>query len=271
MALGGELIDPVSFTTIRLVSGALLLSSLIHRRAPAGARRKRAGSWRAGAALFIYAMAFSLAYVSLNTGVGALLLFGAVQVTMMTAALRAGERLGPLQAIGAATAVGGLVYLVLPGLTAPDPVGALLMTVAGLAWGSYSIYGKGVTEPVYMTAQNFLRASPFALLASSIAYASMHVEPAGAMLALLSGSVTSGLGYVLWYKALRDLTTTLASVVQLLVPVLAALGGVAFLSEAVTVRLVAASLLILGGIALTALARSRHVGSVEEKIASRIP
>ena len=214
------------------------------------------GSWGSGFALFAYAAAFSLAYVSLNTGMGALILFGSVQMTMIGAAPKSGEKLGSAQWVGTATAIGGLIYLVLPGISAPDPIGALLMCVSGIAWGVYSIRGKNVLEPVAMTAGNFLRSAPMVLIASAVALSSVHLERSGILLALISGVVTSGLGYVLWYKVLRSLTTTQASNVQLLVPVLAAFGGVAFLSEQVSMRLIAASMFILGGVAMVVLKRN---------------
>jgi drug/metabolite transporter (DMT)-like permease len=259
MALDGGFIDPLSFTTLRLSSGALALipvGRLANARiAPQSAPTVTNGTWGSGLALFAYAAAFSLAYVTLTTGTGALILFGAVQITMLSAALKSGERLGPLQWLGLMAAVGGLFYLVLPGLAAPDPLGALLMALAGMAWGVYSLQGKGAVFPVAMTAGNFLRAAPLALAISLVALASAHWETAGILLALTSGVVTSGLGYILWYKALGGLTTTQASVVQLLVPVLAALGGVAFLSELLSLRLIIASGLILGGVALAILKR----------------
>ena len=256
MALGGGHIDPVSFTTLRLVSGALALMPISQMVAESRPPQKKKGSWGLGFALFAYAAAFSLAYVSLSTGMGALILFGSVQVTMIGAALKAGENLGPVQCVGSAVAVGGLIYLVLPGISAPDPIGAILMCVAGIAWGVYSIRGKDVLGPVTMTAGNFLRSAPMALIASVVALSSVHLERSGILLALVSGVVTSGLGYVLWYKVLRSLTTTQASNVQLLVPVLAAFGGVAFLSEQVSVRLIAASTFIFGGVAMAVLKRN---------------
>ncbi len=253
MALGGDLIDPVSFTSFRLVSGALALS-IISRVLPSPtAPRSPGGSWGSGFALFAYAAAFSLAYESLSTGMGALILFGSVQVTMIAAALKAGEQLRSVQWLGSAAALGGLVYLVLPGIAAPDPTGAFLMGLAGIAWGVYTIRGRGVAAPVGMTAGNFARSAPMALMTSAVALPSVHLEQSGILLALVSGVVTSGLGYVLWYRALRNLTTTQASVVQLLVPVLAAFGGVAFLSERVSVRLITASAMILGGVTMTVL------------------
>lgn len=260
MALGGHLIDPLSFTAIRLVSGALVLIPITRVVAESNPSQRTTGSWGSGFALFTYAAAFSLAYVSLGAGMGALILFGSVQVTMIGAALKAGETLGPAQWVGSAAAIGGLSYLVLPGSSAPDPFGAILMCVAGIAWGVYSIRGKGVSAPVAMTAGNFLRSAPLAIIASAVALSSVHLELSGILLALISGVVTSGLGYVLWYKALGSLTTTQASVVQLLVPVLAAFGGVAFLSEQVSMRLIGASTLILGGVALAILKRNPKVG-----------
>lgn len=256
MALGGDLIDPVSFTAFRLVSGAVALALISFVVVKAEVAPASAGNWGSGFALFMYAAAFSLAYLSLSTGTGALILFGAVQVTMLGAALKAGDHLSSAQWLGLAAAVGGLIYLVLPGLAAPDPVGALLMGAAGIAWGVYSLRGRGVSAPISMTAGNFLRAAPLSLIVVAAAISSLHLQPFGILLALTSGVVTSGMGYVLWYRALRRLTTTQASVVQLLVPVLAALGGVAFLSEQITLRLILASALILGGVALAVLKRS---------------
>ncbi len=253
MALGGPLVDPVSFTTIRLVSGAVALIAISRLVVEPEVPETTKGSWGSGFALFAYAAAFSLAYVSLSAGMGALILFGAVQVTMLGAALTSGEHLRPAQWVGSLAAMGGLVYLVLPGLSAPDPTGALLMCASGIAWGVYSIRGKGVSAPVTMTAGNFLRSAPFAIVASAVALSEVRLEPAGVLIALTSGIVTSGMGYVLWYRVLRSLTTFQASIVQLSVPVLAAFGGVAFLSEQVSTRLVAASVLILGGVALAVL------------------
>jgi drug/metabolite transporter (DMT)-like permease len=250
MALGGHLVDPVSFATIRLVGGAVALLPLARVIPEPRSRPAGEGSWRSAAALFAYALPFALAYVSLSTGMGALILFGAVQVTMMAAALSSGERLRPAQWFGFAMALGGLLYLLLPGVAAPDPLGALLMGMAGIAWGLYSIAGRGAVAPVALTAGNFLRTVPMALVASALWISRLHATPRGVMLALVSGVVTSGLGYVLWYKTLPRLTRTQASIVQLVVPVIAALGGVAFLSERVTTRLLIASALILGGVAL---------------------
>ncbi len=251
MALGGHLIDPLSFTALRLASGALALLCIFPFAGRVEGGLKASGSWGSGLALFLYAAAFSLAYVSLSVGMGALILFGAVQVTMIGAALHSGERLRPAQWAGTATALGGLIYLVFPGISAPNPVGALLMCLAGMAWGVYSIRGKGVAAAIAMTTGNFVRAAPMALIAGVIGFSAMRLKPLGILLAVTSGVVASGLGYILWYKALRRLTTTQASVVQLIVPVLAAFGGVTLLAERVTLRLVVASALILGGVAVT--------------------
>lgn len=262
MALGAGWLDPVSFTTLRLGSGAVALV-LIARAAGSGrdpgaaaGSSAAAGSWPSAAALFVYALGFSLAYVSLTTGMGALILFAAVQATMIVAALRAGERLSPLQWTGFVAALAGLVYLVRPGLAAPDPLGALLMAAAGVAWGVYSIRGRGAIAPVAMTAGNFARAAPLAVLVSLVAWGGGVFTTRGIALALVSGVVTSGLGYALWYRALRGLTTTQASVVQLTVPALAAMAGVAFLAEELSVRLLVASALILGGVGLAVESRS---------------
>ena len=256
MALGGELIDPVSFTTLRLVSGAFILVPISRFAAESPSAREKKASWGSGLALFVYAAAFSLAYVSLNTGMGALILFGAVQATMIGAGLKSGERPHPVQWLGLIAALGGLVYLVSPGITAPDPLGAFLMLISGIAWGIYSVRGKGVTAPISSTTANFVRAAPMAAIASAIAFSLVHVGETGIVLALVSGTLTSGLGYILWYKALRGLTTTRAAIVQLLVPVLAAFGGVAFLAEQVSVRLAIASALILGGVTMAILNRA---------------
>jgi len=252
MALGGELIDPVSFTTLRLGSGALALIPI--SRLLGGSQKPQAsGSWGSGIALFAYAIAFSLAYLSLTTATGALILFGAVQVTMLVKAARSGEKLNSVKWAGLLTATVGLIYLLSPGISAPDPFGAVLMCVAGISWGVYSIRGRGNLVPVQMTAGNFLRSAPLAVVVSVIALSSVHLESRGVVLALTSGIVTSGLGYVLWYRVLRSVTTTQAAVMQLLVPVIASFGGVFFLAEQVSARLIVASVLVLGGVATAAL------------------
>jgi len=247
-------IDAASFTAIRLVSGALMLALLVWLRRttqPAGrGGRRLGGNWLSALALMVYAAGFSFAYVSLSTGTGALLLFGAVQATMIAAGLRAGERFGPRQIIGLLIALAGLVLFLLPGLSAPPLVGALLMMTAGIAWGVYSLRGRGVADPAAETAGNFLRAAPLAIALTLALLAQQHIDPMGVMYAVLSGALASGIGYTAWYGALRGLTALRAASVQLSVPVLAAIAGALFLHEPLTVRLMLASTAMLGGIAL---------------------
>lgn len=258
LALQQSSIDAASFGSVRLVSGALVLAAIVRlrSRAPTAAR----SDWLAAAMLWAYVAAFSFAYVTLPAGAGALILFGAVQLTMFAAGLSAGERFSPAAWGGFALAVGGLLYLVSPGLAAPPLTGTLLMAVAGVAWGVYSLRGRGAGEPVAATAGNFLRAAPLALLlsaASLVVAGPPHASGSGIALAMASGAITSGLGYVLWYAALRHLTALRAATVQLSVPPLAALGGAWLLSEALTLRLVLSSAAILGGIALVLVSRAR--------------
>jgi drug/metabolite transporter (DMT)-like permease len=207
--------------------------------------------------LFAYAAFFSYAYLTLSAGTGALILFGAVQLTMFSVGLHAGERFGFIAWLGLALAVAGLVYLVWPGVAAPPLFGAALMAIAGVAWGVYSLRGRGVADPLGATAGNFARATPFALLLNLIFLADTYADTAGIVLAIASGAITSGVGYVIWYAALRKLSAMRAATVQLSVPLIAAFGGVTFLSEAITPRLAAATVAILGGIALVLTSRSR--------------
>lgn len=254
LALGAGTIDAASFSTVRLVSGAVMLWLLVMASAKERPPPRR-GRWTAASMLFLYAVAFSFAYLSLSTGTGALILFGSVQVTMIAAALAAGERPHAFEWAGLAIAVAGLVVLVLPGLSAPPLAGAALMAVAGVAWGAYSLLGRGAMDPLAETAANFLRTVPLAVAVSLATLAHAHLSPRGIVLAVVSGTLTSGLGYVVWFAALRGLTATRAATVQLAVPVLAALGGVALLAETVSLRLALAALLILGGIALAVASR----------------
>jgi drug/metabolite transporter (DMT)-like permease len=247
LALGDAAIDAASFSTIRLTSGALVLMLIVGMGAARNGRKSR-GSWISAAMLFLYAVTFSFAYISLTAGSGALILFGSVQATMILAGLRQGERFGWMEWSGLVMALAGLVYLVLPGWEAPSLPGAALMATAGIAWGIYSLRGRGAADPIRVTADNFLRAVPMILLISLAAVPHLHLSLKGASLAVLSGAVTSGLGYVVWYAALRDLTATRAASVQLLVPVIAALGGVIFLSEQISLRLVVSSAMIIGGV-----------------------
>ena len=253
LALSGGVIDPASFSAVRLLAGAGTLAVLV--RAGRTSRPPGSTSWASAILLFLYAVPFSYAYVSLSTGTGALLLFGAVQATMILASLVRGDRPRAAQWLGVACAFGGLTYLVLPGVTAPSPRGAALMLVAGVAWGLYTLRGRGVSDPLGQTASNFARTLPMILAVTLVAQRGLHLQREGILLALLSGALASGLGYVLWYQALSGLSKIAASIVQLAVPVLAAAGGVIFLREQLTLRLLLASLLVLGGLGLALLAR----------------
>jgi drug/metabolite transporter (DMT)-like permease len=249
-ALAGGHIDPASFTVIRIVSGAVMLSVLVAASGTGWSGQLRAGSALSAAALLAYAVFFSYAYLTLEAGMGALLLVGAVQISMIGWSLATGERPRPLRWVGIAAAVGGFVWLVSPGgVSAPYPLGAALMAVAGLSWGVYSLRGKGVAHPTAATAGNFLIAAPLALpLLFFIGDGPIAMQ--GVLLAVTSGAITSGLGYALWYSALRHLDGTVASILQLLAPAIAAAASVALLGEEATLRLFLAGLTILGGVAL---------------------
>jgi drug/metabolite transporter (DMT)-like permease len=244
-ALKHARIDAASFTAVRFASGAATLWLITSLRG-----RRPAGSWAAAVGLFVYAAAFTYAYVGLPASTGALLLFGAVQATMIGAGIRRGERLHGLQIAGYLSAVGGLVALVLPGLSAPPLLGSALMLSAGAAWGIYSLYGKGVGDPIAANAGNFLRMLPMTAILSLTTIQHAMVDRQGLIYAVLSGAVTSGLGYAVWYTVLPELNATDAAAVQLSVPVIAAFGGVALLAEPISARLVVCSIAILGGIAL---------------------
>ena len=257
-ALRDTAIDAASFTSVRLLSGAAMLWLLLWltgRRRVAGT-----GSWPSAIALFGYAALFSFAYLSLTAATGALLLFGAVQVTMIGLGLRSGERLDALQVAGVLLAFGGLVGLLLPGLSAPPLGGALMMIGAGIAWGVYSVRGKGAGDPTRVTAGNFALTVPITLVLSLIMLPTLSFDAVGFWYALASGALTSALGYALWYSVLPLLQSTSAATVQLSVPVIVAAGGVLLLDEPITLRLVLASTAVLGGIALVILER-RRVGA----------
>lgn len=258
LALGQNAIDPTSYTTIRIASGAVMLLILasLQRKTDQPIFR---GSWISAAFLFLYAITFSFAYLSLSTGTGALILFGSVQVTMIIVALRGGERPRPLEWIGLILALGGLVYLVFPGLTAPSPLGSALMTIAGIAWGSYTLRGRGSQNPLGNTAGNFIYATPMISIILLFSLNNIHISSSGILYAIISGAITSGVGYAIWYAALRGLTTTRAATVQLSVPVIAAWSGVVFLAENVSLRLFIAGILILGGIGLALSSRAKKV------------
>jgi len=254
LALEGGLIDPASFSTVRVIAGAVTLSVIVLPR-----WRIRGGisaDWRSAAMLSAYLAFFSFAYLTLSAGTGALILFSAVQLTMFTAALRRGESFGPFAWLGLAMAVMGLVYLVAPGLSAPDPVGAALMAIAGIAWGMYSLRGRNVADPLEATAANFVCAVPLVIAVSVPFAGELDGSWHGFALAAASGSIASGLGYVVWYVALGGLTAARAATVQLSVPVIAAFGGILLLGEAITLRLVLASAMTLGGIGIVLTQRS---------------
>ena len=253
LALGAGHIDAASFASVRVISGAIALAAIVFYRS--NGRIERDANWRSALALFVYMVFFSFAYLSLGAGTGALILFAAVQLTMFIVALRSGEILSPLSWLGLLLAIGGLVYLVSPGVTAPEPVGAVLMTIAGIAWGVYSLLGRQVADPTRATAWNFLLSVPLVMITSLLFMQQFHATTTGVVLAMLSGVVASGIGYVIWYAALRGLATTSAATVQLSVPVIAAIGGVLLLAEGVTLRLGIASAATLGGVAIVLLQR----------------
>lgn len=257
LALGPHLIDAATFTSVRAISGAAALSAITLLRAATAEPTK--ADWRSAAMLFIYMVFFSFAYLYLGAGTGALVLFASVQLTMFTVALREGERFSLLSWAGFALAGLGLIYLVSPGLTAPDPVGALLMIIAGIAWGVYSLMGRSAGNPLKAATTNFVYIVPAALIVNVLFAGDFSATPGGLALAATSGAVTSGCGYVIWYAALTGLTATRAATVQLAVPAIAALGGVLLLSEPLTPRLLIASAVTLGGIAIVLAQRARTV------------
>jgi drug/metabolite transporter (DMT)-like permease len=253
-ALAHTGIDPASFTTLRLLSGAVVLWLIVLMR---GGARVGGGSWLSASALFAYAAGFSFAYVHLSAAAGALILFGAVQMTMIGHGIWSGERLSKTQIAGLLLACGGLLALLLPGLSAPPLASALLMLGAGIAWGIYSLRGKYAGDPMKVTAGNFLRATPIALGLSLLLSGSAALDASGILYAMLSGALASGVGYAIWYAALPALKSTSAASLQLSVPVLAALGGIAFLGETMSVRLILSSAAVIGGIGLAVLAATR--------------
>ena len=250
MALGAGEADGAGFTAVRLIAGAVTLAFI------AALRRKtrnpaKGGTWASAFFLFAYAICFSFAYLGLTTATGALVLFGCVQITMIGAGIYEGERPTALEWLGLAVAFGGLVYLVLPGLSAPPLGSSLLMAAAGVAWGFYTLRGRGSADPLADTAGNFIRSVPMIAAAAIPFLGQINLSTRGIILAVLSGAVASGIGYSVWYAALKYHTSTRAAVLQLAVPVLAAAGGIVFLSENADVRLLIAAALILGGIGLT--------------------
>lgn len=255
-ALDATSIDAASFTAVRLFSGAAALLLLLRLRASSEARRAGKDSWRAAFMLFVYAIAFSYAYISLPTSSGALILFAAVQLTMVGVGIWRGNRLRPAEWMGMILAFVGLIYLVAPALEVPSSlVGVILMLGAGVAWGMYSLNGRGSLSPLQDTAWNFTRCLPFVVVMLALAWPTLRFSYEGLLLAIASGALTSGLGYAIWYQVLPRLTITTAAVSQLSVPVVAALGGILFVGESISLRLVLASALVLGGIMLAVAAR----------------
>ena len=259
LALTGGDIGPWSFTAIRFISGAVCLALIIGPM-----KTLRQGSWNAAFALLLYGIFFSYAYILLSAGTGALILFAVVQITMISGGLLAGERLRTLQWLGLALAMGGLVYLMLPSVAPPSPIGAIMMSLSGLGWGLYSLIGRGKGNPTALTAGNFLRAAiicavitlPVLLILPEAA-----IGPKGLGLGLLSGIMTSGIGYVIWYMALKHLTATRAGIAQLTVPFIAAIGGMLFIAEPFTLRFFIAMCLTLLGVALATLSSNKKPAS----------
>lgn len=253
LALGGKAIDAPSFTSIRLLSGALVLLVILGVTKRNGSATK--DSWSATLMLFSYALTFSFAFITLDTATGALILFSSVQITMILLSLIAGNRLHVIEWLGVAVAFLGFLYLVLPGVTRPSVTGFLLMTLAGISWAVYTLKGRGSVNPLSDTAYNFARSIPLVLALVALTYQKAQLSAEGILLAAISGGLTSGIGYTIWYTALGGLSATQAAVVQLSVPVIAALGGVILVAEQLSLRLMIAASLILGGILMVILGR----------------
>ncbi|WP_417882990.1 DMT family transporter [Vibrio rumoiensis] len=263
LALINSHIDPLSFTSLRLLSGAIMLAILVMiKRASKGNTIKAPsleGSTISAIFLFIYALCFSIAYLSISTGTGALILFGAVQITMIIYQLLKGNKLKWVEWMGILLAFSGFIYLVMPSLSTPSFSGFLLMAIAGAAWAGYTIRGKACADPLSDTAGNFIRSLPLCVLVVFYILATQHtLTTEGITLAIVSGAITSGVGYAVWYVALKGLTSTQAGVIQLLVPVIAALGGVVFLQEPITLSFVLASSMILVGILMMTLQKKQR-------------
>jgi len=256
LALGQGAIDAAGFTVVRMISGAVVLLIILAVTGKDSGSRTT-GSWVSSFMLFAYAVTFSFAYLSLQTGTGALILFGSVQITMIVVSLFLGNRLSPAEWLGVTIAFGGFVFLVLPGVSAPSLQGFLLMAAAGIAWGGYTLRGRQSADPLRDTTYNFVRAVPVTLALLAITYTQTELTAQGLVLAVLSGGLASGVGYTIWYTALRGLSSVQAAVVQLSVPVIAALGGVLIVAEPLTSRLIVSTLLILGGILLVIIGRVR--------------
>lgn len=258
LALGNNTIDASGFTSIRLLTGAVVLFTIIQFRKNK-TKSSTKGSWFSSFMLFIYAITFSYAYLSLDTGTGALILFGAVQITMILISIYNGNRLHFTEWLGVIIAFTGFVYLILPGVNTPSTIGFILMSLAGIAWGFYTIKGRASKNPSMDTAYNFIKTIPFVLVLLLITFDKENYSLEGIILAIISGGITSGIGYTIWYMALKGLTSVQAAIVQLLVPVIAAFGGVLFIAETITQRLTIASLLILGGVLIVVLGKKYFI------------
>jgi drug/metabolite transporter (DMT)-like permease len=255
LALKTTAIDAASFTGIRLISGAIVLWLIVQMKRGHVSGK---GNWSSAFALFVYAAGFSFAYRNLSAATGALLLFGAVQATMIFYGFSQGERFQKIQWLGFFMAFTGLIVLLLPGLAAPPLDGSLLMLAAGIAWGVYSLRGKADGDPLQTSAGNFLRAVPFALACSFFMINHQQLDPSGIWLAIFSGALTSGIAYVVWYTVLPALKATTAATVQLAVPAITAMGGIVLLQEPISLRLIFASMAILGGIAFVISQKKAH-------------
>ena len=272
LALGGEVIDAASFTAIRLGAGGFVLLMIVwlksfltrkqlktrlleEKNSATSSTEQTSGSWLASLMLFIYAVTFSYAYMSVDTGTGALILFGAVQLTMILLSLFAGTRLHLTEWLGVVTAFFGFTYLVLPDISSPSFEGLLLMTLSGIAWGIYTLKGRDSQNPLLDTTYNFIRTMPLVLVLVLLTINDMHFSSEGILLAVIAGGLTSGIGYTIWYIALTGLTSTQAAVIQLSVPIIAAIGGVIFVSETITARLIISSIVVLGGILMVVLGK----------------
>jgi len=258
LALSDGAIDAASYTGIRLLAGAMLLYLLMFWGPGTSGARRMGGSWAGAAALLGYAIAFSVAYLMLGAGLGALILFASVQMSMLGWAIIKGDRPGAIEWTGIGLAVASLVYLVSPGLTAPHPSGTVLMALAGASWAVYSLIGRGSRSPLADTTGNFVRCAPIAAGLVGFGFWTAPVAPTGVAYAIASGAIASGLGYAVWYMALPALSRVQASTVQLTVPAIAAAGGVLIIGETITLRLALASIGILGGVALALLAAERR-------------
>lgn len=264
LALASDAIDAFSFTSIRLLSGIVVLvvlSKIIHPTEVATVK----GGWRASILLFTYALTFSFAYITLETGTGALILFATVQIVMIMAGLLSGDKLHRIEWLGLVVAFAGFVYLVMPGLATPSLLGFILMSISGIAWSFYTILGKGSINPLLDTTYYFIRTLPFVIILMLITIPYAAVSPTGILLAVLSGGIASGIGYTIWYLALGGLSTTQAAVVQVLVPVIAALGGVLFAHESFSGRLVFSLMIILGGVLMVVLGKRYFSLSLSRK------